>query len=124
MRRSALIVVALLLLLPAALWSQQAAESPGSISGTVIDQATGLPLSNVTVFVISPYDFKTFRKTTTEHDGSFELHGLSLGKFVVDASLFRQAGATNLDKIKTRVVLTRESPAHIVTIRLDTSAKP
>jgi protocatechuate 3,4-dioxygenase beta subunit len=56
----------------------------GSITGTVVDRSTGLPISSADVFV---YDASgdAIKGTGTESDGSFEIGGLPDGTYFVSA---------------------------------------
>lgn len=65
------------------------AQQTGTVSGQVLDAATGRPLPSVTILVTG-----TSARTTTNAEGRYTLPGVPAGSRVVSASLIGRTGAT------------------------------
>ena len=61
-------------------------DSPGSISGTVTDAATGQPIEGIDVRLVLPSNLGPSQGTTTSSDGTYTLYGVTSGSYFVQFS--------------------------------------
>ena len=61
-------------------------DSPGSISGTVTDAATGLPIEGIEVGLLRPSYQSSWSSVTTSSDGTYTIDNVLPGSYVVQFS--------------------------------------
>jgi len=81
--KSLKVLAALLILLPAA----QAQQNFGTVTGRVIDKATGKPMPGVDLTLLRNRDSALVKGTTTDDSGRFSLTALPFGRFFLRAAM-------------------------------------
>jgi len=113
MRRS----FTLLLLLTATFFTASAQEKQGKINGSIID-ASGKPISSVTVSLLKAKDSSLAKAAVSSKDGKYEFDGLAAGDYLVLAT---SAGLEK--KYSNKISITGTSSGKVNELQLNPAAK-